>query len=67
MSSAPQEASGPTAPISVVLDDEGEYFDEDPTAGRGHPPDPAGALTWQPMKPATCDAAFLAALQQPEK
>lgn len=48
----------------VVLDEEGEYFDEDPTVGRGVPSDPAGELPWKPMQPVPASAAFLEMIQQ---
>lgn len=48
----------------VVLADDGEYFDEDPTFGRGVPQDPAGTVPWAPLTPAACHSQFLTAVEK---
>lgn len=47
----------------VVLTDDGEYFDEDPTFGRGVPRDPAGTADWGPLQPAAVTPQLLAAVE----
>ncbi|CAG9568813.1 hypothetical_protein [Leishmania major strain Friedlin] len=63
MPSAPASSS-PLPPQHVVLDDDGEYFDEDPTVGRGVPKDAAGELAWKPMQPVAASDGFMAAIKQ---
>lgn len=59
-------SSGHSAEDAVkqaIWEDDGEYFDEDPTVGRGVPQDPAGAKDWPPFKPKPVSAGFTAAIQ----
>ncbi|KAK7198015.1 hypothetical protein NESM_000756800 [Novymonas esmeraldas] len=64
MSSAPVGSSAAAAPRHVVLEDDGEYFDEDPTVGRGVPKDAAGELTWAPMQPVPATAQFMDVIKE---
>lgn len=47
-----------------ILTDIGEYFDNDPTVGRGVPRDPDGTIVWQPIECARCTEAFLSEIRQ---
>lgn len=51
-------------PTHLVFTDEGEYFDEDPSFGRGVPCDPVGAVGWAPLTPAACTPEVLAAIKK---
>jgi hypothetical protein len=45
----------------VVKDDDGEYFDEDPSFGLGVPPDPVASIRWSGLVLITseeCSPAF---------
>ncbi|TPP54885.1 FHA domain family protein [Leishmania donovani] len=58
-------SSSPASPPQhVVLEDDGEYFDEDPTVGRGVPKDTAGEMAWKPMQPVAASDGFMAAIKQ---
>ncbi|KAG5487230.1 hypothetical protein LSCM4_07718 [Leishmania orientalis] len=62
--STPASSSLIAAPHHVVLEDDGEYFDEDPTVGRGVPKDAAGEVAWKPMQPVAASDGFMAAIKQ---
>lgn len=57
-------ASPSTSPRHVVLEDDGEYFEEDPTVGRNVPRDPAGDLVWAPMQPVEASEAFMKVIRE---
>jgi hypothetical protein len=57
-------ASPSTKVHHVVLEDEGEYFEEDPTVGRNVPRDPAGQLSWTPMQPVEASDAFMHVIRE---
>ncbi|CCW63351.1 unnamed protein product [Phytomonas sp. EM1] len=52
-----------TADNHVILDEGGEFFDEDPTVGRGVPSDPAGYIAWKPLQPAPLTPTILNAVK----
>lgn len=64
MPSAPASSFPASPPQHVVLEDDGEYFDEDPTVGRGVPKDAAGELVWKPMQPVAASVGFMEAIKQ---
>ncbi|KAG5486679.1 hypothetical protein LSCM1_07932 [Leishmania martiniquensis] len=64
MTSTSASSSPSAVPHHVVLEDDGEYFDEDPTVGRGVPKDSAGEVVWKPMQPVAASDGFLAAIKQ---
>ncbi|KAL7698081.1 hypothetical protein N2W54_006161 [Lotmaria passim] len=58
-------STAPSAKVHhVVLEDEGEYFEEDPTVGRNVPRDPAGDLNWAPMQPVEASDAFMQVIRE---
>ncbi|CAJ1005699.1 hypothetical protein Q4I28_001018 [Leishmania naiffi] len=64
MPSGPASSSLTSPPHHVVLEDDGEYFDDDPTVGRGVPKDAAGELVWRPMQPVAASDGFMAVIKQ---
>ncbi|KPI87635.1 hypothetical protein ABL78_3292 [Leptomonas seymouri] len=57
-------SSASSAVRHVVLEDDGEYFEEDPTVGRNVPRDPAGELFWTPMQPVEASEAFMKVVKE---
>lgn len=63
-SMAASEAPKPNSVLNGVLGEDGEYFEEDPTVGRGVPRDTDGELTWHPMLPVAPSPEFLEVIQR---